>query len=113
MDHAAAGADDGDDPVRRADKRDAVIRVLADRPDLSDRAIAKLCGVSACTVYLWEKGGETRSKAARQRSRVFLRTDDNCPVRAENRTRETEPNSLSGTSVPVGRASCAHGSCTG
>lgn len=56
-------------PLTQAEKRDAVLKLIEERPELSDRAIGRLVGVAHTTVSRARRGGAThhseRSDTAR------------------------------------------------
>jgi hypothetical protein len=67
-------------PLTSAEKRSAIVRLIAQRPELSDRAVARLVGVSHATVGKYRAGV------------VNLTTDPNTPEEADD-TERTHPSS--------------------
>ena len=65
-------------PLSKADREAAVIRILTELPELSDRAVASACGVSHSTV------GAIRRRATSQRDQLHTRTGLDGRVRPLN-----------------------------
>ena len=77
----------GAKPLATAENRAAILRLLAERPDLSDRAIARLVGVSNSTVSSYRRalcdshtGGEPEEAGGTERRQPSTRRE---PVRWE------------------------------